>query len=48
MSSLVSLNVLGGQLIALEDKQMFAERPLHAQPEKRVTSAESDAGAALR
>ena len=33
-------------LIALEDKQTFLKRPLQAQPEKSLTSAESDAGAA--
>jgi hypothetical protein len=32
--------------VALEDKQTFLERPLHAQPEKSVTNAESEAGAA--
>lgn len=49
IASSLSVSVIGGQQpIALEDKQMFLERPWHAQPEKRVTSAESDAGAAFR
>lgn len=33
--------------MAVEDKQTSFDRPLHAQPEKRVTSAVSDPGAAL-
>lgn len=36
----------GSQPKTVEAKQPFAARPLQAQPEKRVTSAESDAGAA--
>lgn len=40
-------NLAGQHPIAFEDKQTLLGRPLHAQPEKRVTSAMSDAGAAL-
>lgn len=32
--------------MAPEDKQVFLGRPLQAQPEKSVTNAESEAGAA--
>lgn len=46
-SSLLAARVFAGQQpIALEDKQTFLECPLHAQPVKSVTKAESDAGAA--
>ena len=47
MFSLVSVITFAGQQpIALEDKQISLGRPLHAQPEKSVTSAVSDGGAA--
>ena len=39
------VNLLAGHPVALEDKH-FLEWPLHAQPEKSVTSAESENGAA--
>lgn len=35
----------GQQPVALEDKHVSRGRPLQAQPEKRVTSAASEAGA---
>ena len=40
-------NLAGQQPVAVEDKQTLLGRPLHAQPEKRVTRAMSEAGAAL-
>ena len=44
--SSLPVSTLAEQPIALEDKQTFLKRPLQAQPEKSLTSAESDAGAA--
>jgi len=41
------ISFAGQQPIALEDKHISFLQPLQAQPEKRVTSAESAAGAAL-
>lgn len=46
-SLLPAKTLAGQQPIALEEKQLSAGRPLHAQPEKSVTKAVSDAGAAL-
>jgi hypothetical protein len=47
VTSSVPAKILTGQKpVALEDKQTFLELPLHAQPEKSVTNAESEAGAA--
>lgn len=44
--SSIAVKILAGQQpMTQEDKHTFFERPLHAQPEKSATSAESEAGA---